>query len=65
MGTASSPLELVTTVAGAAQMHGIADGTIRQYIQRHKEDMIRRGVIRKNGKVWLILKSEAAHIWGK
>lgn len=57
-------LASVMTIAGIAEKYDKDSSTIRQYLLRHREEMLEHGVIRKSGKVWLILATEAARIWG-
>jgi hypothetical protein len=61
-----NPLSQVTTPAKIEADYNLSAGTVRQYLKRHAEDMIKRNVLVKiDNRTWLMLKSEAETIWGK
>lgn len=60
-----NPLNLVMTTNDIAVEYDKQPATIRQFLIRNFEDMSKRGVIRKTGGTWLVLRVEVERIWGK
>ncbi len=61
-----NPLNHVTTPANIEKTRGLSQGTVRQYLTRHADEMIERGVLLKiDDRTWLMLKTTADSIWGK
>ena len=61
-----NPLNHVLTPAEIEKKYKLGAGTVRQYLTRHSDEMVARGVLRKaDARTWIMLSSEAQKIWGK
>jgi len=61
-----NPLNHVVTPAEIEKLYDLSPGTVRQYLTRHADELVKRGVLRKaDARTWMMLKSTAKDIWGE